>query len=242
AEQVIYQIIAEHRRRPDANPDDLLSMLMLARDEETGAQMSDRQLRDEAATILTAGHETTAVALSWTWYLLSRHEEVERKLRAELSAVLAGRTPTFEDLPRLEYTLMVVEEALRLYPPAWVVGRRAIKDDEVGGWRVEAGSEVILSPYVTQRHPDFWDDPESFRPERFLPDGLAARPRFAYFPFGGGSRVCIGSNFALMEAQLVLATVAQKYRLRLLPGHAVEPEASFTLHPRKGIMMSLQKV
>ncbi len=241
AESVIYRIIREHRGRPEADARDLLSMLMSARDEETGEGMDDRQLRDESATIITAGHETTAIALSWTWYLLSRHEEVERKLHEELSAVLGGRTPTFEDLPKLKYTLMVVEESMRLYPPAWVVGRTAVADDEVGGRRIEAGAEVILSPYITQRHPDFWDEPESFIPERFSPETSAGRHRFAYFPFGGGSRVCIGNNFALAEAQLILATVAQRYRLRLAPGRAVEPEASFTLQPRRGIMMSLEE-
>lgn len=241
AEAVIYRIIAEHRRQMDANADDLLSMLMRSRDEETGEGMSDRQLRDESLTIMTAGHETTAVALSWTWYLLARHEDVERKLHDELSRVLGGRTPTFEDLPDLKYTLMVVEEAMRLYPPAWVVGRKASGVDEVGGYRIEAGAEIILSPYITQRHADFWDDPESFNPERFSPGQSASRPRFAYFPFGGGSRLCIGNNFALTEAQMVLATVAQRYRLRLPPGRVVEPEASFTLHPRDGIPMSLEE-
>jgi cytochrome P450 len=241
AESVIYRIIREHRERPESDAGDLLSMLMSARDEETGEGMNDRQLRDESATIITAGHETTAIALSWTWYLLSRHEEVERKLHEELSAVLGGRTPTFEDLPKLRYTLMVVEESMRLYPPAWVVGRTAVAADEVGGRRIEAGAEVILSPYITHRHPDFWDEPGSFIPERFAPEKSAGRHRFAYFPFGGGSRVCIGNNFALAEAQLILATVAQRYRLRLAPGQAVEPEASFTLQPRGGIMMGLEE-
>jgi cytochrome P450 len=241
AEAIIYRIIAEHRRQSETTQHDLLSMLMEARDEETGESMSDRQLRDEALTIMTAGHETTAVALSWTWYLLSQHEEAERKLHAELSSVLGGRTPTFEDLPSLRYTLMIIEEALRLYPPAWVIGRTAIDDDEVSGYRVEKGSEVLLSPYLTHHHPDFWEEPERFIPERFAPDKSATRMRFAYYPFGGGSRLCIGNNFALIEAQIVLATIAQKYRLRLSDGCTVEHEASFTLHPRKNIMMSLRE-
>lgn len=242
AEAVVYRIIAGHRKQPEANPHDLLSMLLRARDEETGEQMSDRQLRDESLTIITAGHETTAVALSWTWYLLARHEDVERKLCDELKSVLGGRAPTAEDLPNLKYTLMVIEEALRLYPPIWIVGRMPIADDEASGYKIKAGSEVLLSPYITHRHPDFWDEPEKFNPERFSPEESAARPRFAYFPFGGGARVCIGNNFALMEAQLVLATIAQKYRLRLSPDSIIEPEASFTLHPRESVMMTLQKI
>ena len=239
AEAVIYRIINEHRQRSDANQADLLSMLMRVRDDETGESMNDRQLRDESLTILTAGHETTAIALSWTWYLLSRHEEIERKLQDELSTVLGGRAPTFEDLPNLKYSLMIIEEAMRLYPPAWVIGRTAIGDDEISGRRVKAGAEILLSPYITHRHPDFWDEPQSFKPERFSPEKSAGRPRFAYFPFGGGARLCIGNNFALMEMQIILATVAQRYRLRLSPGQTVEPEASFTLHPRRGIKMHL---
>lgn len=242
AEGVIYRIIAEHRRQPEASPHNLLSMLLRAKDEDTGERMSDRQLRDESLTIITAGHETTAVALSWAWYLLARHKDVERKLHDELSGVLGGRAPTFEDLPNLKYTLMIIEEALRLYPPVWVIGRTAIADDEIDGYRIKAGSEIILSPYLTQRHADFWDEPEEFRPERFSPEESAARPRFAYFPFGGGARVCIGNNFALMEAQLILATVAQKYLLRLPTERVVEPEASFTLHPRQSVLMNLVKL
>jgi cytochrome P450 len=242
AEEVIYRIIAEHRQQPKANQHNLLSMLLRAKDEDTVERMSDRQLRDELLTIITAGHETTAVALSWTWCLLAQHEDVERKLHEELSSVLGGRTPTFEDLPDLKYTLMIIEEALRLYPPVWMIGRMAIADDEIDGYRIKAGSEIILSPYLTQRHADFWDEPGEFKPERFSTEEAAARPRFAYFPFGGGARVCIGNNFALMEAQLILATVAQKYRLRLPPDYVVEPEASFTLHPRQSVLMNLVKL
>jgi cytochrome P450 len=241
SEQVIYRMI-DARRRGEVETDDLLSLLMRARDEETGEAMSDEQLRAEAATMLTAGHETTALALSWTWYLLAEHPEAEARLHAELDAVLeGGRPPTVEDLPRLPYTRMVVEEVLRLYPPAWVVGRTAIDDDEAGGYRIEAKSEVVMCLYVTHRHPEFWDDPGAFDPERFLPERVAARPRYAYFPFGGGPRQCIGNNFALMEIQLVLATLARRYRLRLAPGRQqVEPEASITLHPRRGIRMTLE--
>ena len=239
SEQVIYRMI-EARRRGEVATDDLLSLLMRARDEETGEAMSDEQLRAEAVTILTAGHETTALALSWTWYLLAQHPEAEARLHAELDAALEGRrAPTVADLPNLSYTRMVVEEALRLYPPVWIIGRTAIAGDEIGGYRVEADSEIMMCQYVTHRHPEFWDEPDKFDPERFLPERVAARPRYAYFPFGGGPRQCIGNNFALMEAQLVLATVASRYRLRLAPGQRVEPEASITLHPRHGIRMTL---
>jgi cytochrome P450 len=241
ADKVIYGMIAERRRQPtDAtDTDDLLTLLMRARDEETGEAMSDKQLRDEAMTIMVAGHETTALALSWTWYLLSIHPEVERKLHAELVTMLDGRTPTFEDIPQLKYTLMVIEEAMRLYPPAWVIARTAVNDDFVGGYQIEAKAEIILLPYVTHRHPDFWENAEDFDPERFSPERSEGRPRYAYFPFGGGPRQCIGNNFAMMEAVLVLATVAQKYRLHLVPNQPVEPEPSVTLHARHGIKMIL---
>ncbi len=237
-DEVVYRIIRERRGR-GADTGDLLSMLLLARDEETGEGMSDEQLRDEVMTILIAGHETGAAALAWAWHLLAEHPEVEHKLHAELQKVLGGRTPTVEDLPALPYTRMIFDEVLRLYPPAWALLRQAIEEDEIGGCRIPAGSILTVSQYVTQRHPDFWDEPEKFDPERFTPERVAARPRFAYFPFGGGARQCIGSNFALMEAQLVVATLAQHFRPRLLPGHSVEPDPTFTLRPRGGVLVTL---
>ncbi len=214
---------------------------MAARDEETGEGLSDRELRDQALTIIGAGYETTTQALTWTWYLLTKHPEVENKLHAEILNVLGGRTPTFEDLPNLKYTLMVFQEAMRLYPPAWAMSRTAIEADEVGGYRIPANSEILLLPYITHRHPKYWDKPEEFEPENFLPEKIAARPRFAYFPLGGGSRQCIGNNFALMEAQLIIATVAQKYRLRLVDERTIEPETSVTLRPRGGVRMKLHQ-
>lgn len=235
---VIYRIIHERRRR-DADTGDLLSMLLLARDEETGEGMSDEQLRDEVMTILIAGHETGAAALAWAWYLLARHPEVERKLHEELARVLGGRTPAAEDLRSLPYTKMVFDEVLRLYPPAWALLRQAAVEDDICGHRMPAGSLLVLSPYVTHRHPEFWDEPEKFDPARFTSERAAARPKFAYFPFGGGSRQCIGSNFALMEAQLVLATAAQHFRPRLAPGRAVEEDPTFTLRPRGGVLVTL---
>jgi cytochrome P450 len=235
---VVYKIIAT-RRQTGEDPGDLLSMLLQARDEETGESMTDRQLRDEVMTFLLAGHETTAVTLSWTWYLLDRHPEVDARLRAELRAVLNGRTPTVTDLPALPYTRMVIEETLRLYPPVAGIVRQAVGADRIGPYSIRPGTVVSMSPYVTHRHPAFWDDPERFDPERFRAERAASRPRFAYFPFSGGPRLCIGNEFALMEGQLLLATIAQRYRLRAVPGHAVEPEVRLTLRPRGGLPMTL---
>lgn len=233
-DRLVYRLI-EERRTSDDHPSDLLSMLLDAQDEETGERMTDEQLRDEVMTILLAGHETTAVALAWTWYLLAQHPQVEQKLHAELDAVLAGRTPTLEDLPRLSYTRMVIEEVMRLYPPAWAIVRQAAVDDDLHGFRIPAKSPVIVMPYVTHRHPDFWERPNAFEPERFAPGRDVEHHKFAYFPFGGGPRQCIGNNFALMEAQLILATLAQHYTLDLVPDHPVEPEPTVTLRPRYGI-------
>lgn len=240
AERVVYDLIAE-RRRGAGNTDDLLSLLMAARDEETGEGLSDTELRDQALTIIGAGYETTTQALAWTWYLLAKHPEVEQKLRAEISDVLGGRTPTFADLPNLKYTLMVFQEAMRLYPPIWMLTRAAIETDEIGGYRVPANSEILLLPYITHRHPKYWEKPEEFFPEHFTPEKVAARPRFAYFPFGAGARQCIGNSFALMEGQLIIATVAQKYRLRLADERTIEPETSVTLRPRGGVKMKLSQ-
>ena len=240
-DKLIYDLIAE--RRQQRNPaSDLLSMLIEARDAETGEGMSDRQLRDEAATLVGAGYETTTQALGWTWYLLSQHPSAERKLHAELSEVLGGRAPTFDDLPKLQYTRMVFEEAMRLYPPVWAISRAAVGADEIGGYAIAPDSEILLFPYLTHRHPQYWKEPEKFIPDRFAPEKASARPAFAYFPFGGGPRQCIGNNFALMEAQLIIATVAQKYRLELVPEQSVEPEPSVTLRPRAGLKMKLSKV
>lgn len=238
-DEVVYGIITAHRREY-ADQVDLLSLLLSARDAETGEEMSDRQVRDEVMTLLLAGHETTANALSWAWYLLSQHPEVEARLHTELEQVLGGQVPTVEHLPRLPYTRMVLEETMRLYPPAIGFNRKALADDEVGGYTVPARTLIWLSPYATHRHPDFWENPEVFDPERFSPERSTGRQHFAYFPFGGGPRLCIGSNFAMMEAQLILATIAQRYRLRLMPGHRVEPEVLLTMRPRNGLPMLLQ--
>jgi cytochrome P450 len=226
------------RRRLDTR-DDLLSMLMQARDAETGEGMSDRQLRDEVMTVFLAGHETTANALTWAFYLLSRHAEAEAHLHEEVDRVLRRRPPTLEDVGRLPYTTMVIQETMRLYPPAWLFGRSPTENDQIDGYRVATGSLVFLSPYVTHRHPDFWPDPERFLPDRFEATRAASIDRFAYFPFGGGPRLCIGAPFAMLEMPLVLASVAQRYRLRLVPGYREELEPLVTLRPRHGMPMTL---
>jgi cytochrome P450 len=237
-DRVVFDII-EARRRSGEETGDLLDMLLRARDEETGEAMTDRQLRDEVMTFLLAGHETTAVALTWTWYLLDRHPEVADRLRAEVAAHLGSRTPTLDDLPSLAYARMVVEEVMRLYPPVWGFMRQAIGPDRLGEHTVPKGAVVTICPYVTHRHPEFWAEPERFDPERFTPDRVRERPRFAYLPFSGGPRLCIGNEFALMEAQLVVAMMMQRYRLRLVAGTRVEPESRLTLRPRGGLPMTL---
>lgn len=237
---VIADIIA--RRRSGEHGDDLLGMLMDTRDADTGETMTDRQLRDEVMTIFLAGHETTATSLAWTFYLLSTHPEVERKIRAELERELCGRPPTVDDLPRLTYLLQVVKESMRLLPPAWIIDRHAVADDVVTGYRIKKDTLVLLSPYVTHRHPALWPNPEGFDPERFAPALEESRPRYAYFPFGGGPRQCIGNNFAMMEAQLILATVLQRFRPWLVPGYPVEPNPLITLRPRFGLHMGLARI
>jgi cytochrome P450 len=231
---VVYEMIAARRRAGEPS-NDLLSMLVYARDPETGEAMTDRQLRDEAMTLFLAGHETTANALAWTVYLLGQHPAAARRLQAEVDEVLAGRPPTLADLPRLSYTLMVLQEAMRLYPPGWVISRMPRQDDVIGGYHIPAGSTVVVSQYVVHRHPDYWDDPTRFAPERFV-----ARGAPAYFPFAAGPRVCIGNNFALLEARLALAMLAQRYEVALAPGHPVEPEALVTLRPHPGVWVTLQ--
>ena len=241
-DRIIYRVIDE-RRRGREDRGDLLSMLLLAEDEEGGgAGMSNEQVRDEAMTLFLAGHETTANLLAWTWYLLSQHPEVEAKLHAELDAVLeAGRLPAVEDLPRLRYTEMVVAEVMRLYPPAWAVGRRAVEDHEFGGYCVPAGSLILVSQYVMHRDPRFFPDPERFDPERWTDEAKQARPQFSYFPFGGGPRRCIGEAFAWMEAALIIATLASRWRMRLAPGRKVEAQPRITLRPAGGVPVTLER-
>ena len=238
----MYRIIRQ-RRESGEDRGDLLSMLLAARDDdgkETDG-MSDPQVRDEAMTLFLAGHETTSNALTWTWYLLSQNPVEERLLHAELDRVLGDRLPAMDDIPNLPYTRMVLSEAMRLYPPAYVVGRQAIEDYEVRGYVVPAGSTVFVSQYVMQRDPRYWFDAERFNPNRWMPEAQARRPKFTYFPFGAGSRVCIGESFAWTEGILVLATLAQHWQARLVLGHPVTPEPLITLRPKFGMRMTLHK-
>jgi cytochrome P450 len=235
---LMYQIIDE-RRRSNLERPDLLTLLLNARDAETGTGMTDRQLRDELMTLFVGGHETTMTTLAWAWYLLGQHPAIEAKLHAELDEVLSGRAPTVEDLSNLPYTRMIIDEVLRLYPASWLTSRRARVPGVLGGYTIPAGSIVFISSYVTHRHPAFWEQPDVFDPERFHPERATNRPRFAYFPFGGGPRLCIGNHFALMEAHIALAMIAQRYVLRLIPGQVVKPHPGLTLRP-KGLMMRAQ--
>ena len=238
--QVVNGIIQERRQASaDQTQEDLLTMLMTARDEGTGDGMSDQQLRDEVMTIMLAGHETTAVALAWTFYLLSEHPKVREELEAEVDEVLNGRLPNIDDLPNLPYTSMVLEESMRLYPPAYAIARWGNEPDDVGGYHVTANAVITMSPYITHRHPDFWENPEEFDPQRFTPERKAGRPRYAYVPFGGGPRLCIGNSFAMTEAILLLASIVQRFRLMLLPGTLVELEPLITLRPKGKLMMTL---
>jgi cytochrome P450 len=238
---VIYRMIAEHRAG-GVDRGDLLSMLLFSQDEEgDGASMTDAQVRDEAMTLFLAGHETTANALTWTWYLLAQYPEIEAKLQAELEAVLTGRLPTGDDVPELPYTRMVLAESMRLYPPAWAIGRRVLTDYPLGDYVLPAGSICLLSPYVTHHDARWFPDPFRFDPERWTPEAQAARPRFSYYPFGSGPRVCIGESFAWMEGILLLATLAQQWTMRPVPGHPVVPKPLITLRPKYGIRMRLQR-
>jgi cytochrome P450 len=238
-DRTIYGII-EERRRSSEDRGDLLSMLLVAQDVEgDGGGMSDVQLRDEAMTIFLAGHETTANALSWTFYLLAQHPDVFDAMRRNIDEVLGDRLPTAADYPRLQYVEMVLAESMRMFPPAWAVSRYALEDVSVGGYDVPKGAVVAVSQYVMHHDARFWPDPERFDPQRFAPDAKAARPKYAYFPFGAGPRICIGEGFAWMEGVLILATLAQTRRLDLL-SKRVRPQASITLRPRGGISMRVR--
>ena len=247
-EEVIYGIIngrrAEIERNPDARYDDLLDMLMRTRDEETGETMSDSQLRDEVTTIFMAGHETTANALSWALYLLAKHPDASRKIREESSQVLAQEgTSAYEKARELRYTLQVVQEVMRLYPPAWVFSRRSLAEDHIGPYAFPADSYMLISPYTLHRRPEYWDEPEVFNPDRFSEENSKDRPTYAYLPFGGGPRLCIGNNFALMEMQLVLAVLLRDFEVELLsPDQVVEPEPMVTLRPKGGIRLRVKRL
>lgn len=231
--------IIQDRRKSGELGNDLLSMYMQASDADTGEKMTDKQLRDEVMTLILAGHETTANALTWTFYLLSKHPEVREKLKEEVTRVLGDRTPTFDDVKSLEYTSWVIQEGMRHYPPVWVFEREALEDDVIDGFHVPKGAGVAVSPWVMHRSPKYWENAEAFDPERFSAARAASRSKHLYLPFGGGQRVCIGNMFAMMEAQLMLARITQKFFLNHDPTHVVEPEPVVTLRPKYGMRMSV---
>ncbi|GAB4200441.1 MAG: cytochrome P450 [Sandaracinaceae bacterium] len=245
-DDTVLGIIAERRRAlaagRAADHEDLLQMFLEATDADTGARMDDRQLRDEVMTMFLAGHETTANGLAWAFYLLGKYPHVARALHEEAVTVLGDRVPDAEDVPRLELARRVFAEALRLYPPVWIVGRNALEDVELGGFLVPRRTLVFIVPWVTHRHPDFWRDPEGFDPDRFAPERRAEMPyRLQYLPFIAGPRMCIGAGFAQLEGALVLAQVARRFRLSLVPGQRIEPEPVITLRPERGVRVSLER-
>ena len=235
-DRIVYRIIAE-RRASGYDEGDLLSMLLHAQDDD-GSQMTDAQLRDEVMTLFLAGHETTALALSWSWYLLATHPQAEQKFHAELDEVLGGRAPNVSDLPKLKYTEMIAKEAMRLYPPAYAIGREAIEETEIGGFSVPKRTQVFAFPWVTHRDPRYFEEPDSFKPERW--ESTEQLPKYAYFPFGGGPRQCIGNYFAMMEIVLLLATIGQRFRFSLDPGHTVEVLPVLSLRPKNGIKVIVE--
>jgi cytochrome P450 len=237
--RIIYQRIKEHRQSAQERGD-LLSLLMCMENDD-GEQMTDIQIRDEVLTLFLAGHESVANALTWTWYLISQHPQVEANLHEEIDAVLGGNAPTFDSVPQLPYTEMVFTEAMRLFPPSWALARFVIKDYHVGGYTIPTDSVIIMSQYVVQRDPRYFPDPGVFDPERWRPDAKAARPRYSYFPFGGGPRRCIGESFSLMQGILLIATLAQQWRMQLVRNHPVKLEPVVTLRPKYGLMMELEQ-
>ena len=237
-DSTVVRMIAEHRGRGVAAESVDLLDLMLTAQEEAG--WSEQDLRDQVVSVFLAGYETMAIALTWTWYLLSENPEAREKMYAEVDAVLGGRLPKYDDLPRLKYTEMVLAESMRLYPPAWAMGRLALEDFELGPYRLPKGTTVLMSQFVTHRDARYFPDPLRFDPERHTPEAKARRARFSYFPFGMGPRQCIGEAFAWMEGVLVLATFAQRWKMKLVPGHRVEPEPLFTLRPRYGMKMEIE--
>jgi cytochrome P450 len=237
-DEIIYGLIRSRRESGETHGD-LLDMLLAARDEDTGEGMTDQQLRDEVITIFGAGHETTSNALTWTWYALSQHPDILKRLQNELDTILQGKTPKVDDLTNLPYTKAVLEESLRVFPPAPLIPRQVMEDAVIGGYKIEAGSRALINVYNIHRHPDFWEDAETFTPERFLPEARNQIDRNAYIPFGAGARLCIGNNFALMEGQLLLAMIAQRYELKLVEDHPVVKEVAITLRPHHGMKMQL---
>lgn len=235
---VVNTIIAE-RQQQNVVKEDLLDMLLAANNETSERSLSNEMLRDEIMTLMLAGHETTAMLLTWTIYLLCRHSDVEMQLRKELNDVLGGKSPGVTDLPHLQFMDRVLQESMRLYPPVWIISRKACSTDEMGGYMIPKDTIITLSPYTMHRHPDFWPDPEVFDPDRFCQDQVANRPKYAYFPFGGGPHHCIGSDFALMEAKIILAMILQRFRMKLATSYPIMPEPLVTLRPGKEVKVNL---
>jgi len=233
--------IIEQRRQSTESHADLLGMMMAAQDEQTGERMSDRQLRDEVMTLFLAGHETTALALTWLCYCLYNNPAVEEKLLSEATQILNGRTPEFSDMPRLDYTRQVIEETMRLYPPAWMVGRKALADDSIGGFLIPKGYSILMPAFYVHRDPQLWNAPEQFLPERFEKEQVKKRDRFAYFPFGGGQRLCVGNSFAMLEMQLAVSMLIQKFHFRLVDGFTPALDPLITLRPKGGMMMQVER-
>ena len=233
--------IIQSRRQDPTEQYDLLSMLLTAQDEETGEGMSDRQLQDEVITLINAGHETTATTLAWTWYLLGTHPDVMTKMHDEVQTVLNGGSPTFEKLAQLQYTRRVFDESLRLCPPGLGQPRVALEDDEIDGYFIPKESIFNIAHYFIFRHPEFWENPEQFDPDRFLPEKANQRPKFAYFPFGAGPHICIGKSFALMESTMILAAIVQRFHVELVPNQPIEIDPQFTLRPKYGIKVTVRK-
>lgn len=235
------QDIINKRRGETGKFDDLLTMLMEVEDADTAERMTDKQLRDEVLTIFIAGHETTANAMSFAFYLLAKHPEVQKKVQQEIDNTLTGGDFTFEKLQKLDYTTMVIKEAMRLYPPAWMIVREAAHDDTIGGYEVKKGDKILTSPYVMHRSARHWQNPDAFIPERFAPDKLKAISRYAYFPFGGGARLCVGNNFAMMEMQIILAQVSAQYEFTVAAGFEIDVTPLITLRPKDGVPLILTK-
>jgi cytochrome P450 len=236
----VMEWVREERRRAGSPGYDLTSLLLSARDDESGERLSEKEVEDEMMTIFLAGHETTGSGFAWALYALATHPEVLRKLDAELTMVLGDRPPLASDVPNLPYLSMVVDECLRVYPPIWAYTRDAKDADVIAGYRIPAGSSVFVSPYVTHRHPDCWKSPNAFDPDHFLPEAVANRPRFAYFPFGGGPRQCIGVHMAKLQMQIAVAMIVQRFHLRVVPGHPIERGAFVSLRPASGILMTVE--
>ena len=231
--------IIQQRKQDFTDGGDLLSSMLLARDDQSGTGMDDEQLRNQVMTLILAGYETTASALTWTWHLLAQNLWAVDRLRSEMREILGGRPPRYTDLEQLPFTGMVLDESLRLFPPAWVLGRRALGEDVIGGFHIPADAVIAICIYVLHRHPDFWEQPDTFDPERFSVERSQGRNKFAYIPFGAGPRQCIGNNFGLMEAALVMACVLQRFELHSVPNMEISPQALFVLRPNRGVLMSL---